>query len=221
MGPTQRSAIAMYGKEHSHPAWSISPLTATSKLAIAQAVHANPTVTYRQLVTGKGMPGRSPSKGSMVREDPAFANVDLVSKHMRRVKQAMGHQFAGSALTVQVEEAARQLGVGQYVLTDLKLLRGPTPLVICATDMQLYFTCSTTHFLTQMVDFTFSEVLGSMDCWDNHAYDDDHGITLCMWRCYAQSKSAAATEFYLHHLRRECQLYAVSSWCGARVSPAR
>ena len=181
-----------FADEHSHPPWSVAGLSGASKQLIIQEVTANPTITYRKLVTGKALKTRDPTCGSLVRTDPALANVSAVTKLIQKVRKQLGTRAEEPGLVGMVRQAIKTLGDVSYVLTEPNLVRGLTPTVVCATDTQLYFLCSNTHFLLQMLDFTFSETLGVMDCWDNHSIDFDVDITLCLWRVYARAKSAEA-----------------------------
>ena len=191
---------------HSHPPWSTAALMAASKKIIWDAVVANPDITYRKLVSGKALKDWAPSKGSLVSLDKAFANMNLVTKQMVRARTAVGHKAVEIGLVAAVQRAIHQLGEVSYILTSPDLARGLTPLIICATDKQLYFLCSHKHFTGQMVDFTFNEVQGHIDDWDWHSMDYDLGLVLNFVRVYASKKSAEATAFYLHHLLRECKL---------------
>lgn len=198
----QRHGIVTVEQDHCHGPWAVSGLLATSKTIIDNAVHSNPNIGYRDLVTGLGVPGHDPSKGALTRIDPAFSNMGQVTKQMQRARKANGGAPVEAGFVAMAQQAARDLGQVDYIKTDIQLLKGLTPMVICATDQQLYFYCSPKHFLTHMVDFTFDEVL-VLDDWDDHAVDFDLGITLCFWRVYAKKKSAEATEFYLYHLVKE------------------
>lgn len=101
-----------------------------------------------------------------------------------------------------VEQAQRKLGEVSYIQSNLELLRGPMPMLFCATPEMMYFFCSKEQFLVHSIDFTFDEVLGEMDDWDDHAIDFELGLTLPFFRIFARLKSAEATEYYLDNLNK-------------------
>jgi hypothetical protein len=104
----------------------------------------------------------------------------------------LGVKAASSKLEDMYEAAKKALAEnGAYILTPVELVRGPEPLIICATDTQMHFTCSFTHFLSQMFDVTFSE-LKELDDFDVHSPDYNVGMTMCLWRAYCNGKSADA-----------------------------
>jgi hypothetical protein len=132
-----------------------------SKALIAEVVSANPNVTYRQLVGGK-YTGCDAVSTRLIQEDPAFANQDLVSAHMKRCRSAMDHRQRQTGIIRNIQDAIDRLK-GEYVLTGITLARGLTPCCICADDRQLYFLCSPKHFLIQLADNTYGEVSGDWD----------------------------------------------------------
>ena len=191
--------------DHDHPAWSRSvTLHANSKQLIHDAVARNSNITYRQLVSGVSLQSRPATEGCLVRDDPALSNSTLVSKHLRLARKELGATAIATGLVAEVENALVELPDDMYIKSPLRLLRGPMPMVLCATDEQLFYACSSEHFTSQSIDFTFAEVLKPVDCMDNHSTDFDVGMTLTLWRIYAIKKSAEATEFYLLQFLKEC-----------------
>ena len=133
-------------------------LSASSKQLIEQEVAANPKLTYRMLVSGKGLKDRLASSGSLVREDPAFANADLVNGAIARARARVGKHAVEAGLVNTVIAVIEALGEEMYIRTPPSLARGPTPMIICANDMQLYFFCSLEMFTIQQVDATYAEL---------------------------------------------------------------
>ena len=96
-------------------------------------------------------------------------------------RSKLGVKAASSKLEDMYEAAKKALaGNGAYILTPVELVRGPEPLIICATDTQMHFTY-----------VTFSE-LKELDDFDVHSPDYDVGMTMCLWRAYCNGKSADA-----------------------------
>ena len=95
----QRHGILTFGSDHCHGPWAVPSLLASSKALIEAAVKCNPRVTYRQLATGKGIPGHDPAKGSLARIDPAFSNMGQVTDHIRRVRKELDVSAAGTGLS--------------------------------------------------------------------------------------------------------------------------
>jgi len=196
----QRYGIATFGHEHSHPPWSIAGLTSQSKKLIEEAIRANPKITYRQLVSGKGVPGRSAAQGSLVRDDPASGNAGQVTNAMSRVKKKLGVTASESGTVAMIEQAISKLKES-YVIPDLQLSRGPTPFVNCSTDKQLYAWCSPKMFVTQMMDFTFAESM-DFDCLDIPGMDFNvgtHSMVMNLTRTYAKVT---------------CVVWCGVVWCG-------
>ena len=184
--------------------FSMSHLKPNSKDFIARVVSTDPNVTYRKLVGGK-YAGCNDASRRLVKEDPAFANEDLVAKHIKRCRLAIGNRKKETGIIQMILNAIERLH-GEYVVSGISLARGPTPCVICADDRQLYFLCSSKHFLVQVADNTYGEISGSWDDWDQHGLCVEKMMTLCLFRIYGVAKTANAFAFYLHHLRRECNL---------------
>lgn len=201
----KRFGLVTFGSDHNHWCWSMAPLSAASKNLIEIAVKANPRITYRQLVSGQCIEGRTESDGSLVRDDPAFANRSMVAYHITRVRRKFGSKCKEAGLVAQAAEAIEYFSGANtsYVLTEAKLARGLMPLVVCATDEQLYLLCSSKYCTGIAIDFTFREC-SDLDCFNGHSMDARIVTVLTLFRIYAQAKSAKATAWYLYHLRREC-----------------
>ena len=212
----QRFGLLM--SDHTHPPWSkAATLHADTKGLIRDAVIKNKNVTYRQFVSGVSLQNRSAAQGCLIHDDPALSNTELVSKHMRLCRKEMGVAAMANGHVAEVENALMELPGDMYVKSPLSLLRGPTPMVLCASDMQLFYACSPDHFTSQSIDFTFAEVQKPMDCMDNHSTDFDEGMTLTLWRIYAIKKSAEATEFYLSTFAKECRRRGLEFICGVSI----
>ena len=110
------------------------------------------------LVSGKGLKDRLASSGSLVREDPAFANADLVNGAIARARARVGKHAVEAGLVNTVIAVIEALGEEMYIRTPPSLARGPTPMIICANDMQLHFFCSPEMFTIQQVDATYAEL---------------------------------------------------------------
>lgn len=195
--------------------FSMSHLKPKSKAFIAEVVSNDPSVTYRQLVGGK-YTGCSDVSKRLVKEDPAFANEDLVAKHIKRCRLSVNNRKKETGIIRMVQDAMDRLK-GEYVVSGISLARGPTPCVICADERQLYFLCSPKHFTIQVADNTYGEVSGAWDDWDQHGLCTDKMMTLCLFRIYGVAKSATAFAFYLHHLRRECELQGFTLEWGVSI----
>lgn len=198
-----REAVLTHGTDHTHSVLCTAGLTPQSKALINAVLQLDPNITYRQLVSGVGVPADLKTPNSLIQQDPAFANQDLVELHMKRTRKANGKKSRDINTIRQFESAVKSLA-GKYVISTLELVRGPTPCVICADDRQLYFLCSHTNFTFQMADNTYAEIAGDWDDWDNHGMDYELMMALAMWRIYGVAKTAEAFAFFLHHLRREC-----------------
>ena len=204
-GDPENQKFGLLMSDHSHPPWSKSAtLHANTKVQIREAITKNSNVTCMQFVTGVSLQGRPAAQGCLIHDDPALSNSALVSRHIRQYRKEFGAVAATNGHIAEVESALQELPGDVYVKSPLSLLRGPMPMVLCASDMQLFYACSPDHFTSQSIDFTFSEVQKPMDCMDNHSTDFEKGMTLALWRIYAIKKSAEATEFYLHNFLKEC-----------------
>lgn len=204
--PTKRlHALLSVGAAHTHAPWSQAGMTSSSRAMIPEAVARHANIKPCELQAGVGLVNRTTEQLAIVSDDPGWSNTSQVSRLLSKARKGAGLQAASSKLEDMYQSAQNELGsAAVYILTPVRLVRGPTPLIICATDTQLLWCCSVDRFLSMMMDFTFSEI-NELDCFDVHSMDHEVGMCLCLWRAYCNGKSADAHQYYFHRFEVECK----------------